>query len=555
MPDPISNFNFVEGVNLDDSLFDPDEILAMQELSRQYLEDRYSNLDFSPVSGLHDAVVRPTSQMVLLARAFIEEFNKTRTLHDALVNNGDEAVVDSILSNFLVTRRKGKKATGTIKVSTENYTTNQSIFGTDSFVTPDGLRFFPSRNYSMTNTPSLTSDVEIFQSGSGSAGHFMIDVVAEEVGTKYNIKRGSHLEFSGSISGLISSTSINQFSGGEDNESNQSVHDRIISSLSARNMTSPLAIDQSLRESFPDIVTTVSHGVSSDYMKRNAHNLFGVKSGCFCDVYVRNAYAPKIKEIHAVASRIADGSLEAGDQNQYSGMFLVSISKDDFPGHYDVISVRPITNNKIIGSYEIFKKTRVLTDLQTQNELHSVAEAAFSRYSSTDVIFAESPSSLLDEISVVCEVQGLDEIKEMQEYANGGGTQSALIDTLIKACVPCFISIDPITVRVRADSLITDSEISAKIASYILTVNPADDVLRSDVVVSKILEMDGVVGVDLPIKMNASILVPSENEEVISFSSISSLVIPSHPSKFVGAETVGFFVKDDSININTVRVK
>ena len=554
MSDPITNFNFVEGVNLDDSSFTTDQILEMQEFSRQYLEDRYQNLDFSPVAGLHDSVIRPTAQMMLLARAFIEEYNKSRTLYDALNNSGNETIVDAILSNFLVSRRRGNKATGTIRISVENYDVNQSISAADIFTTANGLNFFASRNYTITNIPTEILDIEIFKSSTGNSGYFMIDVVAENVGVEYNIKNNTQLDYSGSIDGLISSVALDHFSGGEGNESNKSVYNRIISSLSARNMTSPLAIDQSIKDNFPSTVTTSSHGVSSDYMKRNSHNVFGVKSGCFCDVYVKNSYAPKIKEVHAVASKISEGDALAGANNEFVGKFVVTISKNDFPGHYDVLTVKPISTNRIIGSYEIVDKRRKITDIQSQNELHTIGESAFSRYALTDVIFTEYPVSGLDEISVMCEVSGLDDIDKIQDFANSGGSQTALIDTLVRACVPCFISIDPIVVRVTQDSTTTDSAIASEVSSYILGVDPSLEKLRADVIVSKISSMSGVVGVDLPIRINASILVPAEYMETININTISTLTIPSIPSKFVGPETVGLFVQDGSINVSIIRV-
>jgi len=553
MSDPIENFNFVEGVNLNDSKFTPEQINQTQEFVRQYLEDRYQNLDFSPISGLNDSVVRPAAQLILISRGFIEEYNKSRTLYDALNNEGNENIVDAILSNFLVSRRIGNKSTGSIKINIENYDINQNISLSSWFTTTDGLRFSPQRDYTATSGATGILDTEIFQSNVGNSGYFIIDVVAENVGEAYNIKKNIQLDYDGSIDGLISAVSLDQFSGGESNETNQSIYNRIISSLSARNMTSPLAIDQSIRDNFPSTLTTSTHGVSSPYMKRNSHNVFGVKSGCSCDVYIKNSYAPKTKEIHAVASRIEEGDALAGDDNEFAGNFVVTINKNDFPGHYEVTRVKPISSNKIIGSYEIIKKTRKITDLQAQNELHTVSEAAYSRYSSTDVIFAESPSTELDEISVTCEVSGLEGIGDIQDFANSGGSQTALIDTLIKACVPCFISIEPITVKVTADSTVTSSAIVSEISSYILGVDPSVDRLRSDIIISKILSMDGVTGVDLPIRINAAILVPSEEPETISVSTISTLVIPSLPGKFVGPETVGFFVKEGNINAIITR--
>ena len=44
---PIENFNLIEGINLDDSSFSTEEINEAQALVRQYIADRYQDLDFS----------------------------------------------------------------------------------------------------------------------------------------------------------------------------------------------------------------------------------------------------------------------------------------------------------------------------------------------------------------------------------------------------------------------------------------------------------------------------------------------------------------------------
>jgi hypothetical protein len=549
MADPIANFNFVEGVNLDDSQFTPTQITSAQELIRQYLEDRYQNLDFSPVSGLHDLVIRPAAQILLVSRYFIEEYNKGRTLYDALNKEGNEAIVDAILSNFLVSRRAGKKATGLVRVNVESYDINQYITVDKFFSTVAGLGFYPSSSFKATNEPG-TNDVQIYSSGISNTGYFLVEVEAAENGDKYNISKDSQLSFSGSIDGFISAVAVNQFSGGANSETNKSVYNRIISSLSARNMTSPLAIDQAIRDNFPDTIYTSTHGVASRYMKRNSNNIFGIKAGCSCDVYVKNSAQPVHKSVSAIASKITEAS-DYGEE--YVGNFVVTIKKNDFPGHYNVTSVKPLSDDKIIGSYPILKKKRVLVENLQRNSLELATDAAFSSYSSTEVIFSASAPGL-SEIAVMCEVIGLNDIGKMQEFTNSGDNQSALIDTLIKACVPCFISVEPITVRISGDSVITAADISEVIASYILSIDSRRDKIRCDIIVSKILSLSGVLGVDLPVKINAVVLPPTEVVEQINLTTVSTLTIPSIPEKYVGPETVGFFVQPDSITINLVKI-
>ena len=70
--DPIESFNLVEGVNLDDTSFSKEEILAAQAIIRQYVSDRYKDLDLSELASLHDLVVRPLAQVFLVVKKLIE---------------------------------------------------------------------------------------------------------------------------------------------------------------------------------------------------------------------------------------------------------------------------------------------------------------------------------------------------------------------------------------------------------------------------------------------------------------------------------------------------
>jgi len=551
MSDPIENFNFIEGVNLTDSRFTQTQLSSSQQIVRQYLEDRYQNLDFSPVSGLNDTVVRPTAQIITIARAFVEEYAKSRTLYDALNATGNEKIVDALLSNFLIKRRSGSKTTGIIRVNVNDSSISQYIAKTLKFKTSGGLSFFSTKDVVAKKNPSSASETQIYSAGYGNVGYFIVDVIAEDNGEQYNINKDVQLSYEGSIDKVISIIYIGQTKGGENNESNSSVHNRIISSLSVRNMASPLAIDQTLRDKFERIIYTTSHGVSSKNMKRNAHNLFGIKSGCSCDVYIKNATYPSVKEIHLLASRIKEGN---DYSEKHKGKFFVRVSGSDFPGHYDVTSVQPISSNKIIGSYDILQKVRILDQSVKPNELYSVEESAFSKYASTDVIFSEDFASNNEEMAVMCSVTGLDDIGKIQDFVNNGDSQSALIDTLIRACVPCYISISPITVTISPSSnLISDAEISQVISDYILDINPIAEKIRSDTIVSRVMSIPGVIGISLPISIHASIMPPTEVPETIEIRSTSELTIPEIEDKFVGPGTVGFFIEPGGIEINILR--
>ena len=79
MSTAIENFNLVPGVNLNDSLFTPEQITEAQSKVRQYLSDMYSDLDFSELSSLNDLNVRPTAQIYLIIQQLIQQFAATNT--------------------------------------------------------------------------------------------------------------------------------------------------------------------------------------------------------------------------------------------------------------------------------------------------------------------------------------------------------------------------------------------------------------------------------------------------------------------------------------------
>jgi uncharacterized phage protein gp47/JayE len=551
--DPIENFNFIEGVNLDDSRFSDTEILEAQMVVSQYLEDRYKNLDFSPVSGLHDIVIRPMSQMYLICKNFIEEFSKTRTIFDALESGEDSKVVDAVLSNFLVERGKGKLSSGYVKISVEDYTVNQNVQEGSVFSTPDGLNFVAEKSTFATSDISSETDVQIFQNAGGS-GYFLVRLVAQEAGAKFNLKKGTQLSTEASVLGLIGVTAVENFGGGEDKETSSSVFNRIISSLSHRGMSTPASVQQVLRDNFPSIITTSVHGITSSNMTRNANNIFGIKSGCMADVYVKTAAHPETRTVRLIAKRIEANNVE---YESLKGNFLLRVDSSIFPGHYDVTSVVPYSTDKTIGSLPILSKVRKINNFHVSPNTYSrIEEVAFSAHQYTEVVFsAGSFGAGVDEIAVNCSIIGLPIIGEIQDFVNQPSGQAAMIDTLVRAFIPCFVSMDMISVGIKKHSLISQQLVEAEIASYISSLDLSSESLRVDKIVSVISSMDGVVGVDLPIKMSGRILLPTEKNESIDIVSYSELKIPDVLDKFVGKNTVSFFVSPGTIKINVRTVQ
>jgi hypothetical protein len=460
--------------------------------------------------------------------------------------------VDGILSNFLVSRFSGEKASGRIKVMVENYSVSQNISSGTIFSTPDGLNFLVQENTRAVSSPG-SQDIKIFR-GPGDSGYFFIPVIAESSGTKYNIKKDTQLSIGSPVFGFVNAVAAETFSSGSDTESTQSVFNRITESLSARNLASPVAIRSTLKTEFPEITQIVPHGVNSKSMTRNSANVFGLKSGCACDVYVKTSSYPETKSIRVIASKISDPDSEYFDE--YEGMFLARVGEDLFPGHYDVISVSPYSESEEAQLFPIQKKARGLIspDL-TENTYSDIQEVAFSSHSYTDVIFNPSPlADSVDEYAVSCSVVGIPKIKEIQDFVNEPDKQSALIDTLIRGCVPCFIEIRSLSVAVSRSEDIVAQDIQSAVMSYISSINPSTDDLRVDRIVSIVSSIPGVLKVDLPLYLIGKILLPTSEVESLSLYSDSVLEIPENVNKYVTRDTVGFFTSSDLITVKIRKI-
>ena len=191
MSDPIENFNLVQGINLDDSNFSKQEILESQLIIRQYLSDRYLDLDFSELSSLNDIVIRPMSQIFLVLKSLIQQFSKTNTLLGALElkSNASDKIVDAILSNFSTTRNEGNIATGRAKILVPPNLTSIVISKSTTLETTNGLQFSAVDNYVATTNPSKSTDLKIYKDPNLSSSSFvLLPVIATEPGTKYNIQ-------------------------------------------------------------------------------------------------------------------------------------------------------------------------------------------------------------------------------------------------------------------------------------------------------------------------------------------------------------------------------
>jgi len=561
MSTSIENFNIVPGVNIDPSLFSASDIQAAQAIVRQYLSDTYQDLDFSALSSLNDLNVRPQAQIFLVIQSLINQFNATNTLSKVIQSpsTASSAIVDALLSNFSVSRVAGTSANGFIKVSILGSPSSLSIQSSYTFSTVDGVVFSPTINYIATATPDLSnpSQIQLYPDQSGTQSFAIVPATAVSTGAIYNIPQYTPLS-SAQVYNFVSASAFSAFSGGSDAETDAQVVSRLIPALSVRNLASPLSIEQTLRDNFPYILQINVQGITGDLMTRNSHNIFGVKSGSFCDVYVKTAVSISEVPIEKTATKIISGDASTADFQDYVGKYVVQVSVGDIPGMYDVSRVTPQAAN-LLSTYTILKKVRgvnaTIPSGQTLHSITTVAEGFYSSYGYEYVVFdpVVDPNPGGNYIPVTVYGITTPGIGDIQGFVNSNSNQVALVDTLIKAYVPCIISTSEIKVRVKAGAT-TALNLQSDVINYINSINPSTDQLRVDGIIATIYKDPAVLSVDTPILITGTILAPDQNATEVVVSTQSILGIPTDVTLGYGPENIAMFTQSSGVPLTIIEV-
>lgn len=555
MATPIDNFNLVEGVNIDDSQFTQDEILAAQAIVRQYLSDKYSDLDLSQLSSLNDLVVRPLSQVFLVLQKLIVDFAKTNTLSEALSlpASSSDAIVDALLSNFSISRRIGQTASGKIKVIVNGTPSSLSISKSAIFSTVDGLEFSPTSDITASVSPASSGQIQLYVDSSGTQSFVLIPVAAASAGAKYNVEQYTPFSVDPLPFQMVSATAFSRFSGGDDSETSQEVIKRLIPAMSSRNLASPLAIEQTLRDQFASIQQISIHGINSPLMTRNSHNIFSIKSGCMCDIYVKTSSSIQTYTVSKIASTILSGTALAQMFPSLVGKYAIRLGSADVPGNYMVSAITPQDEN-ILGGYVILARSRSVNKYASsgyiENGITTVQEGAYSSYGEEYVVFDAVGSG---DLNVSVHVDALPDIGDIQAYVNAPGAQTAMVDTLVKAVVPCIIETSEIKVRVKIGSVSAET-LQDAVLSYINSVDPKTDTIRIDGIISAIKANANVISVDTPITILATVLCPDAGYTTVAFSTESILEVPTNLSLGYSPENIGFFARSSTVPLTIIEV-
>jgi hypothetical protein len=536
---PISTLTFVPGDNLDDVKFSEQDLRDTELLIASFLYGYFPKIDF-PIDGtIYELVVRPAAVEYLVNRRMSETFRQTMSIKGIQDNPllSDSQVVAELLSNYLIKQTLGKIASGTVRVMVSASRSYNITEGT-VLTTQNGLEFFVSQTVTATSSPS-EGQLQLIEDAD-NLWSFYMPVQAVEVGTQYNVPNGEELSFDLSFPDLVLASTHNDFGGGTDGEGLSDIETRILDALSARNMVSHSSIFATLKDEFPDLVTTNALGIGDDLILRNRKTLLGNPIGGLVDVYVRTEETVTLKTVTANAVPLGD--------NQ----FQCVVSNVDAPGHYNIRSIRPAAGS-YGGTYPIVSTTRSIVSPHSSNIIEEVIEGTYSKWMQTTLVIEALPEEILvpledDSFDVTIEVFCQPNVEEIQSLFSDKTTRVAGTDFLVRSFVPCMVTLSDILVEVSENSDLDVGTLRSQIMNYIHNIPPGEPLYIYGVVAS-ISCLSGVEVVELPIEATGEVIAPDVSGTKVTYKSRNELAIPQNETLGYGPENTTFFIEPSQIPI------
>jgi len=217
------------------------QLLEGELMAVQILQAAYPDLDLRIGTGLRDTLIRPAG-LVCATVKLASDYYFSQAAISNITDNSDPNLVNTILSNWFVTRNTGSPAV----ISARLYFAIQKpvTISTNTFFSPDNVNlYYPSSNLSYTAS-ALTYD------SSSSEWYIDVQLTAAAEGTQYNISSGSLLYFS-SFDPYFLRAEINYLASiSQASESNTQFVTRAGNSISTRNLINNPSILANLGATF-----------------------------------------------------------------------------------------------------------------------------------------------------------------------------------------------------------------------------------------------------------------------------------------------------------------
>ena len=234
--------------------------IPVEQFLIDLLQESYPDLNLNEGSAIHDLVIRPVALMLQPHRDYIRVMARNLKLRNFQVMN--EAEMDSLASNFMVTRRDGAQARGVQRVFF-NAVQPVNVTVAARFIDTAGRRFSPSSNVFVT-------EEELQANFLPSTSEFFVDVpvISELVGEDQSAAAGTVTIVQG-IRGATRTNNELGFTSGQNRDSNTDLYLRILNSVVNRDLVKKDGIEKVILDNFSSVRRVKVVGFGDKAMTRD----------------------------------------------------------------------------------------------------------------------------------------------------------------------------------------------------------------------------------------------------------------------------------------------
>lgn len=464
----------------------------------------------------------------------------------------DTDVVDDVLSNAGVTRLEGTAATGNVAIVVSS--DNTVVIPANLLFTANGAEYAPPSAFTArpsTSTALSDTDRVLSALGDGTYG-FTIPLVAVADGSNGNIRRGTKIVPETRPENFVRAYAASDFSGGKAAETNEELLTKMAEGQAAKNMGGFLSWQALIKQQpvFQNILDVSVRGYGDPEQMRDQHGIIPISSGGRVDVYVRTAELPT-----SATRTISCTFVEAVPGGT---VWQFSLGADDVPGFYEVEAVRQTDDVEDAGGYEILLEERYF-DLEQPGFVPDIVyqeEAAYTRFQTGVYRFLDTDTPATDLTAgdvrdYAVAVLAMPLIAELQDFVGSHEYRCRPSDALVKAAIPCFLSVSMEIRRVSTDGQPDTTEIAAAVATAVNTGGFREELQAStiiDIVHSFLTGRAAVAQIDLQARIRAP------DGTMIRLHGTTALEVPHDPLRMVTGATTAFILdpQDVAIGVNTV---
>ena len=526
--------------------------MQAEEIIRAFISEEFPDVDVTTGGVLYARVVQPNG---LLGAIQQENFDRLRQSQSLLLVEQDPSlaeddIVDGILSNFLVSRQAGGKATGQVVIVLSAQTTTVIAGGTQ--FTASGLNFVTALAFSGVTDASLVlsnTDRVIQRRPDGTYG-FIIDLIAAEVGEAYRVDQGTQFELDAAPSNFVKAEADSDFVGGYDEESNQELINQISQGVSTKVQAGRSNIESVIRESYARTTHVSITGFGDAEMRRDRNNIFGISCGGKADIHLAPDVQPEARVFRLTGTRIG-----------VTHSVRINITRDVFPGFYGVQRVLNAGADPLGSSgLAVVSLTRgvdisddkYVPDLRDKFGALDPLFAAFTRYQTAELIFTDPALLTSSTADYDVTLLGLPNIDSVQSLLNNRDRRNPNADYLVLAAVPMLTGVSLVVDKLSSELSDADEisalevSIKAEVASRVNALGFTLGKLPASIVIAAASSLlAGGATVRAAVELSATLVRP--DGVTVPYFNTREIVVPNDPSNGVSQRTTLFFLKADDV--------